>query len=155
MIRCVHMLMMQFQRLVVPRPTEPGADLEAVFDPGLDATFYAYALRHSVQVAEMCRVFNPGKIGRAIKAFEDAVPDYKRVRDVLGHFDAYETGAGDLAGVTSALNNSVHFFEYDPANQVMHIGGMTLDVKASYFAANAMLMAVRDVLTPGAFPEPS
>jgi hypothetical protein len=101
----------------------------------------------------MCRVFNPGKIGQAIKEFEDAVPDYKRVRDVLEHFDKYETGEGNLDEVNKALADSVHFFECNPVSHVMRIGGMTLDVVESWKAANAMLSTVRAVLTPGAFPE--
>lgn len=149
LVRCIHMLMLQHARLLLPR--QP-MDWETTFGKDLDATFYAYTLRHSVQVAEMCRVFNPGKIGSAIKDFETAVPNYKRVRDVLEHFDAYETGSGNLADVGAALADSVHFFEYDAATQIMRIGDMSIDVTDSFQAANALLSSVRAVLTPDAFP---
>ena len=65
LVRCAHMLMLQHKRLLTPEVN----DFEDAFGPDLDATFYAYALRHAVQVAEMCRPFNNGKVGRAIKDF--------------------------------------------------------------------------------------
>jgi hypothetical protein len=147
---CVHLLLMQLQRLVRPRH---DFDIEAVFDPVLDAILYAYALRQTVQVAEMCRAFNPGKIGRAVKDFENAVPDYKNVRDVLAHFDRYEVGKGNLDDVNKALADSVHFIDYDPNAQVVRIGALSLDIPASYSAANVMITTIRRVLTPTAFPE--
>jgi hypothetical protein len=148
---CVHMLLLQFKRLLVPRPPFVTDD-EATFGP--DATFYAYALRHSVQLAEMCRPFNPHKINRAIATFERAVPDYRNVRNVLAHFDAYETDErAQLADVVAALQDSAHFREYDPVDHVLRVGGVDLDVVGSYLAANQLLATVLAVLMPGTFPD--
>jgi hypothetical protein len=151
--RCVHMLLLQFKRLLVPRPPS-GRDDEATFGPEFDATFYAYALWHSVQVAEMCRPFNPDKIDRAIATFERAVPDYRNVRNVLAHFDAYEPDErARFADVVAALQDGAHFLEYDPVGHVLRVGGLDLDVVGSYFAANQLLATVLAVLMPGAFPD--
>lgn len=151
--RCVHMLLLQFKRLLVPRPLF-GMDDEATFGPEFDATFYAYALRHAVQVAEMCRPLNPDKINRAIATFERAVPDYRNIRNVLAHFDAYETDErARFADVVAALQDSAHFLEYDPVGHVLHVGGLDLDVVRSYFAANQLLATVLAVIMPGTFPD--
>jgi hypothetical protein len=151
--RCAHMLLMQFKRLLVPRPPF-GMDDEATFGPEFDATFYVYALRHSVQVAEMCRPFNPDSINRAIATFERAVPDYRNVRNVLAHVDAYETDErARFADVVGALQDSAHFLEYDPVGHVLRVGGLDLDVVGSYLAANQLLATVLAVLMPGTFPD--
>ena len=151
--RCVHMLLLQFKRLLVPRPLF-GMDDEATFGPEFDATFYAYALRHSVQVAEMCRPFNPDKINRAIATFERAVPDYRNVRNVLAHFDAYGTDVrAQFADVVEAMQDSAHFLEYDPIGHVLRVGGLDLNVVGSYLAANQLLATVLAVLMPGTFPD--
>jgi hypothetical protein len=147
------MLLLQFKRLLVPRRPF-GDDDEATFGPEFDATFYAYALRHAVQVAEMCRPFNPDKINRAIATFERAVPDYRNVRNVLAPFDAYETDErARFADVVAALQDSAHLLEYDPVGHVLRVGGLDLDVVRSYFAANQLLATVLAVLMPGTFPD--
>jgi hypothetical protein len=152
--RCVHMLLLQFKRLLVPRPPLGMDDDEATFGPEFDATFFAYALRHSVQVAEMCRPFNRDKINRAIATFEQAVPDYRNVRNVLAHFDAYETDErARFADVVAALQDSAYFLDYDPVGHVLRVGGLHLDVVGSYFAANQLLATVLAVLMPGTFPD--
>jgi hypothetical protein len=150
--RCVHMLLLQFKRLLVPRPPF-GTDDEATFGPEFDATFYAYALRHSVQVAEMCRPFNPDKINRAIATFERAVPGYRNVRNMITHFDAYETDVGARFADVVALQDSAHFLEYDPVGHVLRVGGLDLDVVGSYLAANQLLATVLAMLMPGTFPD--
>jgi hypothetical protein len=40
----------------------------------------------------------------------------------------------------------------DDLDDVMRIGGMELNIKESFLAANKLLMTGRDVLTPDAFP---
>ena len=151
--RCAHMLLLQFKRLLVPRPPF-GMDDEATFGHEFDAMFYAYALRHSVQVAEMCRPFNPNKINRAIATFERAVPGYKNVRNVLAHFDAYETDdRARFTDVVPAPQDSAHFLEYDPVGHVLRVGRVDLDVVGSYLAANQLLATVLAVLMPGTFPD--
>jgi hypothetical protein len=57
--RCVHMLLLQFKRLLVPRPPLGMDDDEATFGPEFDATFFAYALRHSVQGHRHLRAGRP------------------------------------------------------------------------------------------------
>jgi hypothetical protein len=151
--RCVHMLLLQFKRLLVQRPPFVMDD-EATFGPEFDAMFYAYALWHSVHVAEMCRPFNPHKINRAIATFERAVPDYRNVRNVLAHFDSHETDErAQLADVVANLQDRAHFLEYDPVGHVLRVGGLDLDVVGSYFAANQLLATVLAVLMPGTFPD--
>jgi hypothetical protein len=151
--RCVQMLLLQFKRLLVPRPPF-GMDEEATFGTELDATFYAYALRHAVHVAEMCRPFNPSKINRAIATFERAVPDYSDVRSLLAHFDAYDTDETARFGdVVAALDDSAHFLEYDPVGHVLRVGRLDVDVVGSYLAANQLLATVLAVLMPGTFPD--
>jgi hypothetical protein len=151
--RCVQMLLLQFKRLLVPRPPF-GMDDEATFGPELDATFYAYALRHTVHVAEMCRPFSPSKINPAIATFERAVPDYSDVRNLLAHFDAYETDETARFGdVVAALQESAHLLEYDPVGHVLCVGGLDVDVVGSYLAANQLLATVLAVLMPGTFPD--
>jgi hypothetical protein len=148
--RCALMFVMQYQRLLLPKATASAADprvrFDAFFAKSLDATLYAYALRNVVQMAELTRPANPGKIGRAIKDFERAVPDYENVRNVLAHFDAYEVGKGRLADVNEALADSVHFVEYDEATGVIRIGELELGVQQSYRALLPLLLAVQGVL---------
>jgi hypothetical protein len=150
--RCAHMLLLQFKRLLVPRRPF-GMDDEATFGPEFDATFYAYALRHSVQVAGMCRPFDPDKIDRAIATFQRAVPDYRHVRSMLAHLDAYEPDGRARFAHVAALQDSAHFLEYDPVSHVLRVGGVDLDVVGSYFAANQLLATVLAVLMPGTFPD--
>jgi len=102
----------------------------------------------------MCRPLNPDKINRAIATFERAVPDYRNIRNVLAHFDAYETDERTrFADVVPALQDSAHFLEYDPVGHVLRVGGLDLDVVGSYFAANQLLATVLAVLMPGTFPD--
>lgn len=60
-------------------------------DQEVDALLYAVALRNLYRVAEMAEPFDPAGMTSAIAVFNDAVPDARKARNLVEHFDAYET----------------------------------------------------------------
>jgi integrase len=98
------MLMLQFQRLVVPRPAAFGADLEAAVDPGLDATFYAYALRHSVQAFRVA-------LGEGLAYWTVLDASLWRVPDLDAFLFYLRSGRGRAEATTEAYARALAVFE--------------------------------------------
>lgn len=62
-----------------------------------DGHFYAIEVVHAMRAAGIVRkATNDSELGTAIKRFESRASDYKNVRDILEHWDAYMQGRGRL-----------------------------------------------------------
>jgi hypothetical protein len=57
---------------------------------------FALALRDLVRTAEYAKRFEPERVGAALDHFNGAVPHARAMRNVLEHFDDYESGTGKL-----------------------------------------------------------
>jgi UDP-N-acetylmuramoylalanine-D-glutamate ligase len=62
----------------------------------VEATLFALALRNVLRAAKYADRFEPERISRAIVEFDDAIPHAMDVRNILDHFDEYESGTGRL-----------------------------------------------------------
>lgn len=63
----------------------------------IEGAFFAFAIRNLHRAAEIAQeVTGSTEVSDALAEFDRAIPSAKDLRDVLGHFDAYWLGLGDL-----------------------------------------------------------
>ena len=67
----------------------------SVFNGGPDTWLYALALGTTLRSVHLAGVLDVDTT-EALRRFDAAVPDAKKVRDVLEHLEDYELGVGDL-----------------------------------------------------------
>ena len=121
----------------------------------VDSTLYALALRNLLRVAELVRQFDRQRVKAALAAFEKEVPNLVKLRDILEHFDEYETGRGDLQkkGLVPREPVSI-WWEQNAGTVVVNVGGFSLDVVKASDAASRLVRSLADVLGPSPFPDP-
>lgn len=85
----------------------------------------------------------------AVDRFVAEVPGLKDARDMLEHFDDYESGRGRLqhrAGAQEA--GLLLFYESDGSTKRVHVGDLVLDIGASSEAAERLAADVMEALNP-------
>jgi len=100
-------------------------------DGAIDSMFYAVALRNVIRAVGMARPSAPCAIDDALAHFDAAVPNGVKMRDMLEHFDDYETGKGKL-------------------QKARNIGGYEVTFKRAYHPEPGGIITVEGSLAGGA-----
>jgi hypothetical protein len=114
----------------------------------IDGHFYAVCLVHAMKAAAIvCKHTHDSSLERAIETFEATLPDYKDVRNLLEHWDAYATGKGLLQKdkVVPRRVTSGRKWSHDPDTGKMdftvNIGPFSLPLESSFDALRSVVRA--------------
>jgi hypothetical protein len=120
----------------------------SVMTAGPDAWLYALAL---LGAALRC-VRLAGDLGigvdAALETFHGAVPDAKRVRDVLEHLEDYELGIGDLQKPDQRRRLDFLYSSSDKGIEFIELQGVDvrLELRTAHDAARALLEQVAEAV---------
>jgi hypothetical protein len=141
-------LKMQSDRMVKAR-SEPVTD----FVREIDLQFFIFALRQFLRSVELVKKRTPKgpqqEISAAMDAFAGAVPGWKDTRDLLEHFDEYESGTGRAKKRVGAP--TITWYERSPDLYSVNVSipgwsSVTIEFRRAVEAADVLLEAVSRVV---------
>lgn len=110
-----------------------------------DFILYAFALRCLFRSVQGISAAASGALAAELEAFVRAVPDFKDVRDVLDHFDAYHGGDGRLQKASGERYTNAHPV-VEGTTLFLQGGALRLDRTTSLDAARTLANAAREVV---------
>ncbi len=111
----------------------------SVFNGGPDAWLYALALGTTLRSVHLAAVLGV-ETAEALGRFDAAVPDAKKVRDVLEHLEDYELGVGDLQSPGQRRLEFLYCSDDQGMNYIELQGvGLRLDIREAHAAARQLV----------------